>query len=183
MDERALLLLGLLKAQSQHGYQLHEFIELNLSRVTDMKKPTAYAILDRLNRGGYVDVRTEQPGNRPARKVYSITAAGEDLFQRLLREQLAATAQPTRMGDIGAMFVDELPRDEACSLLGQRLARLEEQIALYERTPPHGHGLGVDLAIERVLCQLRADRDWLRRALLRLAAGTGSAAGAGGAAR
>ena len=30
MDERALLLLGILRGQSQHGYQINEFIERNL---------------------------------------------------------------------------------------------------------------------------------------------------------
>jgi DNA-binding PadR family transcriptional regulator len=49
MDERALLLLGVLRVQSQHGYQINEFIERTLGRVTDMKKPTAYAILERLS--------------------------------------------------------------------------------------------------------------------------------------
>jgi hypothetical protein len=32
-DERILLLLGLLTTQSQHGYQINEFIEHNLGRV------------------------------------------------------------------------------------------------------------------------------------------------------
>ncbi|HYB01600.1 MAG TPA: hypothetical protein VED37_15385 [Ktedonobacteraceae bacterium] len=44
MDERMLLLLGLLKAQSQHGYQINEFIEHNLKRMIDMKRSTAYSL-------------------------------------------------------------------------------------------------------------------------------------------
>src|SRR5690606_5170873 len=67
MDERELLLLGLLRAQSQHGYQINEFIEKNLRRVTDMKKATAYAILDRLARDGHAVTHREQEGNRPPR--------------------------------------------------------------------------------------------------------------------
>ncbi|UZM97849.1 hypothetical protein OL548_23235 [Lysinibacillus sp. MHQ-1] len=38
MEHRSLILLGLLMGQSQHGYQINEFIERNLSTVTDMKK-------------------------------------------------------------------------------------------------------------------------------------------------
>lgn len=45
LKHRSLILLGLLMGQSQHGYQINEFIEKNLSVVTDMKKSTAYATL------------------------------------------------------------------------------------------------------------------------------------------
>lgn len=170
LDGRALLLLGILKAQSQHGYQINEFIEQNLSRVTDMKKATAYAILDRLSHGGYVVVQTEQAGNRPPRKVYSITELGERLFVELLRENLGGFDAPTFAGDIGLMFLDELPRDDALECLRQRLDKLARQIAALEQAPAHGHGLGVDLALDHLLHALRADRDWLSRAVARLAA-------------
>ena len=165
MDERALLLLGILKAQSQHGYQINEFIERNLSRVTDMKKATAYAVLDRLSRGGYVSVQAEQAGNRPPRKVYTITESGEALFLKLLRENLSSAEAPTFAGDVGLMFLDELPRGDALECLRQRLEHLGQQIAIYQQAPPHGHGFGVDLALDRVLHLLRADRAWLAQAI------------------
>ncbi len=165
MDERALLLLGILKAQSQHGYQINEFIERNLSRVTDMKKATAYAVLDRLSRGGYVSVQAEQAGNRPTRKVYTITESGEALFLKLLRENLCRAEAPTFAGDVGLMFLDELPRQEALECLTQRLVHLDQQIAIYQQAPPHGHGFGVDLALDHVLHLLRADRAWLSQAI------------------
>lgn len=52
MDERALLLLGMHMVHSQHDYQINEFIEMNLSRVTNLKKSTACATLDRLADAG-----------------------------------------------------------------------------------------------------------------------------------
>jgi DNA-binding PadR family transcriptional regulator len=165
MDERALLLLGILKAQSLHGYQINEFIERNLSRVTDMKRATAYSILDRLSRGGFVSVQSEQVGNRPTRKVYTITDSGEELFLSLLRENLQAADRPALSGDIGLMFLDELPRDEVLISLRERLARLEQRIEIYQKAPPHGHGLGVDLSIDHMLHLLRADHAWLERAI------------------
>lgn len=80
MEHRSLILLGLLMGQSQHGYQINEFIERNLSAVTDMKKPTAYATLDKLHQQGYIDIQLEQEGNRPTRKVYSINDKGREYF-------------------------------------------------------------------------------------------------------
>ena len=50
----SVLLLGLLTTQSQHGYQINEFIEHNLGRVSLMKKATAYALLTRMEAAGLV---------------------------------------------------------------------------------------------------------------------------------
>lgn len=168
MDEQELLLLGLLKVQSQHTYQLNDFIERNLSHLTEMKKPTAYAVLERLSKAGYVDVRSEQEGKRPPRKVYSITPAGEVLYQQLLRENLAQSDHMRFAGNVGLMFLDDLPASEAIALLSQRLQDLERLITVHEQAPRHEHGLGVDLALEHVLVHLRADRAWLQGTLERL---------------
>ena len=170
MDERALLLLGLLRAQSQHGYQINEFIEHNLSRITAMKKTTAYAMLDRLANDGLVATHTEQVGNRPPRRVYSITAEGETQFQVLLRATLVHYDALVLAGDMGLMFIDELPRDEALACLRRRMEVLVGALDENERTPAHGHGIGIDLTVERQRALLRADRDWLIAVLQRLEA-------------
>ncbi len=166
MDERALLLLGMLKVQSQHGYQINEFIERTLGRVADMKKPTAYAILDRLSQGGYIAVHVEQEGGRPPRKVYAITPAGERLYLELLRAHLADPRREPAAGGIALMFLDDLPERERVALIQQRLEKLEALIASYRQAPRHEHGLGVDLAIEQQRYLLQAERDWLRSVLL-----------------
>ena len=169
MDERELLLLGMLKAQSQHGYQINEVIEQNLSHMTDMKKPTAYALLERLAAAGYVEMRAEHAGARPQRKVYSITPRGEQYFYELLRRQLAESAPLLVAGDIGLMFLDALPLEETISLLRERQRKVAERIASYEQAPAHDLGMGVDLALEHALALMRADHAWLESALARLA--------------
>lgn len=166
MDERALLLLGMLRVQSQHGYQINEFIERTLGRVTDMKKPTAYAILERLGQGGYVSVRTEQEGSRPPRKVHAITPSGERLYLELLRAQVASPQRTPSAGGIALMFLDDLPADERVELVRRRIVALDDLITTYDEAPRHGHGLGVDLAIEQQRYILRAEREWLTSELL-----------------
>src|SRR5690625_1391587 len=100
LDERHLLLLGLLMAQSQHGYSINEFIEKNLGRVSGMKRATAYALLDRLESQGFVEMTTETIGNYPPRKVYSITPDGRDAFLELLQNLLVHTTDSTEAADI-----------------------------------------------------------------------------------
>jgi DNA-binding PadR family transcriptional regulator len=167
MDENELLILGLLCEQSQHGYQINEFIEQNLSRLTTMKRPTAYATLDRLHRQGFVSVRTEQPGKRAPRKVYALTPQGEQRFHTLLRANLATTHLSSST-DVGLLFLDHLPWEEVNSALTARLGELGELLAMHEQVPSQGKGLGVDLALEHFIVILRAERDWLAATLLRL---------------
>lgn len=162
------MLLGILKVQSQHGYQINEFIERNLHAVTDMKKATAYATLDRLSTLGHVDVQIERVGNRPPRRVYAITAAGERHFQELLRTNLAGAERMSASGMVGLMFVDHLPREEAAALLRQRVVELTSAIESYAQAPAHPDQVGVDLAVSRQLALLRADRNWLAAAIGRL---------------
>ncbi|MGN6362522.1 MAG: helix-turn-helix transcriptional regulator [Thermomicrobiales bacterium] len=169
-DERALLLLGVLMVQSQHGYQINDFIERALCDVTTMKKPTAYALLDRLAAAGHISVHAEQEGNRPPRKVYTITPSGRSLFLVLLRENLAAVDQPTFAGDIGLMLLRYLPLEEALACLRQRLASLDAQLARQTRVPPHGEQLTIDLALEHLAVLRHAERDWLAGVIDRLAA-------------
>ncbi|GGI66862.1 PadR family transcriptional regulator [Deinococcus humi] len=169
-DPNTLLLLGLLKSERQHGYQLNDFIEKNLSRFSTLKKATAYAALERLEKKGLIEATTEQEGHRPARRVYGLTPSGEAHFFELLREHLARPEPVAFYGDLGMMFVNQLPNAEVISLLGERARQLDAQIAELERVPVHegaiGQGLfGVDLAVSRQLALLRADLGWLRQTL------------------
>ncbi|WP_282936690.1 PadR family transcriptional regulator [Paenibacillus sp. RC67] len=161
MDERELLVLGLLMTQSQHGYQINEFIEKNLGRVSDMKKATAYSILKRLNQKGYVDVAVEQEGNRPPRQIYTITPIGEEQFNTLLRATLSNLENVTPSGDIGFMFIDHLSKEEAISLLEQKLRKAQQLLEALSTVPRHGPGTGVDLSIRHRIALLQCDRDWI----------------------
>ena len=163
-DERILLLLGLLATQRQHGYQINEFIERNLARVSNMRKATAYALLSRLEDDELVETTTEQQGNRPARRVYAITPAGEARMLAMLKSILAEPLIVEPPGDIALMFIDHLDRATARQAIQQRLVTLEQEIEALEAAPPHEVGLGVDLALSRRLALLRADRDWFMAA-------------------
>ncbi|NOU97018.1 PadR family transcriptional regulator [Paenibacillus sp. LMG 31456] len=162
MDERMLLLLGILKSQSLHGYQINEFIDKNLSRITSMKKATAYALLDKLYAAGFISVHEEQEGNRPPKKVYSISEAGEKEFYWLLRGNLSEQDMTSFKGDIGLMFMDHLSNEEAIDCLLKRLNGLTVEIEELQQTPKHKFSKGIDLSIEHHLVCKQAERNWLQ---------------------
>jgi DNA-binding PadR family transcriptional regulator len=118
--ERELLLLGLLRHSEMHGYQLNEFIDSHLDLLVNLKRPTAYRLLNKMADAGWVTCREEREGNRPPRRVFAITPEGEDAFQKLLRESLEDFEPTIAPGNVGLLFLQALPRDEAVALLGAR---------------------------------------------------------------
>jgi DNA-binding PadR family transcriptional regulator len=165
MDKK-LLLLGLLRHQDMHGYQLNEFIENTLATCVDIKKPTAYYTLNKMLEDGWVAFFQEQEGNRPQRRVYSITLEGEAAFQQLVRENLE-TYHPTQFGgDYGLAFMDAMPAEEARLLLEKRRAGLVEHLAEMENVPVHQGSL--QWMIEHQTRHLQAELAWLDEVITRL---------------
>lgn len=164
--ERELLLLGLLRQQGMHGYQLHEFIESYMLTCVDIKKPTAYYLLDKMAADGLV-IRSEvQEGHRPTRHVYRLTASGESRFQELLRQNLTQYIPARFGGDVGVSFLDELPMTEAITLLQQRRVELAAALIRAQQTPFHGGSL--QLIIEHHQAHLQAELTWLDSLIARL---------------
>jgi DNA-binding PadR family transcriptional regulator len=159
--EKKLLLLGLLRRQEMHGYQLNEFIDHNLALCTDLKKPTAYYLLDQMAKDGWILAETEQAGNRPPRRVYRLTEAGEAAFQRLLRENLAAYTPVNFPGDIGLGFLDWLAPAEARPLLEAQKAQVVIRLAEIQSIPVHAGSLGLIFAHQSH--HLRAELEWLEQ--------------------
>lgn len=161
MEHRSLLLLGLLMSQSQHGYQIHDFIERNLTFITNMKKATAYSLLDKLSKEGYIDVTVEYDGNRPPRKVYSINDNGRKQFNHLLLQNLSTAETVFYEGDIGLMFLDHLPADQTIQALHNRWNELQDRYNELKQLPIHGHSKGVNLSIRHQQKMLEAELSFL----------------------
>jgi len=82
--------LGLLIASPKHGYELyHDFIDL-FGPVYDAGRSKFYARLNDLQGAGYLTAELIPQENRPPRKIYHVTPAGEDRFRRWLHEPVDA---------------------------------------------------------------------------------------------
>ncbi len=162
-DERVLLLLGLLTSQERHGYEINDFIERQLGCVIDLKKATAYQLLDRLEQHALIASHTVQHGARPTRKVYRLTEEGHAHFLKLLAAQLRHEEILIVPGSVSIMFCEHLPAAERLTALRERLTKLEARVAIQERLLelPELTG-GVKLSTARILALTRADLEWLR---------------------
>lgn len=161
-EANELLLLGLLEKEEMHGYRLHEFLEHQLRFVSDLKRPTAYRLLEQLFRRGLVEREAERSGRRPERLVYQITPEGRTRFDKLLRAQLAHAEQVIHTGNVALLFCDRLPIDERRRLLQRRLAAAREQRTIFaEIVGAHSPGTTAYLALTHDLAHLDAEISWL----------------------
>ena len=71
--------LLVLKQWNLHGYLIQQ--QLNRMGFTEIDHATLYRELRRLEREGFVASEWEAGDSGPARRVYSITAAGEDMLR------------------------------------------------------------------------------------------------------
>lgn len=164
--ENKLLLLGLLRRREMHGYQLFEFIDRDLGYCADLKKPTAYYLLNKMAKDGWIEEEMTQDGNRPPRRVYRMTPAGEAAYQQLLRESLEGYSPVTFKGDVSLAFIDDLNVDEARRLLELRRAALQTALAEAQATPAHAGSR--QWVIDHQIFHLQTELDWLDEVFARL---------------
>lgn len=137
--ERKLLLLGLLRQNDMHGYLLNAHLDGEVP--IPLKKPTAYNLLDRMERDGWIRHRDEPTGDRP-RRVFSLTERGDRAFRDLLAEQLR-TFRPAQFPSAVALtFLDALPLRDALEHV--RTRRTEAQAFRDQLDPAPGDGHGAD---------------------------------------
>jgi DNA-binding PadR family transcriptional regulator len=118
--DRQLLLLGLLRQEDMHAYQLNEQLKSGVGQPISLKRATVYDLLRKMEKEGWIASREEKVGNRPRRRVYAITPDGEGAFQRLVRERLGQYPKPELPAAVSLAFVRQLPRTVALGLLQRR---------------------------------------------------------------
>lgn len=121
------VVLGLLAEAPAHGYALFARIHDDLAGVWQVGMNRLYALLDAMERDGLIKGHAEQAGNRPARRVFRITAKGRRRFEAWLH------APSRNMQDMRVEFPPKLyfalrrgPQDVAELVQAQRSACRKE---------------------------------------------------------
>ena len=156
---KQLLLLGVLMNGKMHGYRLNEYVKHAMSFYTDLKKSTAYYILDQLEKNGYVNYELERVGKRPERRIYEITEEGKVYFLELLSDCLGSYTPPSYGDDIGVAFIDRLPHKEVHSLLTNNRQKIKDQLDMYKGIKILRGGM--QYVINHNIAHLEADISWV----------------------
>ncbi|MCF7943654.1 MAG: PadR family transcriptional regulator [Spirochaetia bacterium] len=122
-----MVILGLLREQLLHGYEIKHIIEEHMGDWTSIAFGSIYFALGKLSEEGFVEVASvEQEGNRPSRSVYQITDSGREEFMRLLREGWQKVERQYYDFDVCLFFMRHLPQNEVKVYLQRRRDILEE---------------------------------------------------------
>ncbi|WP_287155564.1 PadR family transcriptional regulator [Candidatus Solincola tengchongensis] len=175
--------LGLLHYQDMHGYRIKKHIERNFGHMWTINYGQIFTALRKLEEEGLVVMKDVMPSDNggPHRKVYSITPAGREEFERWLasepeREMLIRDPFLLRFVFFG--FGD---RKRALEIIEKQIKNYEEQLerrkANLERWKKHGDYV-------RLIAELGVQfndlyLEWLRRAHRELSERTVEALGRG----
>ena len=165
MDERELLLLGLLWRQEMHGYELSHFLEHRLGAVLTLNRSTAYFLLDRLAQRSLVEAEVEREGRRPERRVYRLTIAGKEAFQAALREHLRRHSPPQYPDEVGLLFLEMVPLAERRTLLQEKLDAVEQHLRWAQERQASHADTPARWLMSHQLAHLEAEARWLRETL------------------
>ncbi len=80
-------LLGFLRERPLHGYEIYQRLcaPQSLWLVWRIKQSRLYAMLDRLEKKGFIESRLEMQESRPARKILMLTNAGRAAFEKWMQ--------------------------------------------------------------------------------------------------
>lgn len=155
-------LLGLLMQEPMHGYDLHQQVKAELSEIWYMGISNIYGALKRLEQSGQVKSDLITQNDRPPRKVYQITQAGEQSFLDWLRRPVPTVREmrvefPTKLyffHALGLAGVDDLVAAQE-AVCWERVQEMEQKIA---QCPTHGVNR---LVFDFRRRQIEAIIDWL----------------------
>ena len=82
-----LIVLGILKKESLSAYDIQKLVEYrNISKWVKISTPSIYKKVIQLEEKGYIKSNLVKEGNMAEKAVYSLTDAGETVFEKLMLE-------------------------------------------------------------------------------------------------
>jgi len=158
-------LLGLLRLEPGHGYQIHQRLERDLGSLWTVHQNQVYNILGRLQVAGLVRGVGGATGTGPrARRRIRLTATGRQRFDAWLRTPTGLSARALRVDFLTRLyFARRLDPALAHELIGGQLAVTRDGVArLAERGGANlGQASVADLSDDLRLRHLRLVVEWL----------------------
>lgn len=136
-------ILSLVAEQPRHGYQIEQIIEARgMRQWTQVGFSSIYYLLRKLQDKGLLEVTAEvQDGRGPARKVYGLTAEGDQALQLAIE---AALSQPQPCYPPFLLGLAALPRLESGAVL-EALTEYRSQLLAQRQAMRHNQSLQPDL--------------------------------------
>lgn len=129
-----LIVLGMVKKQPLSAYDIQKLVEYrNISKWVKISTPSIYKKVIQLEEKGLLQSVSVRENHMPEKAVYSLTASGEQEFERLMQE---ISAQPIRIFlDFNAVVVnlDSLPLEAQKSCIASIEKNVQELKSYLEK--------------------------------------------------
>ena len=128
-----LYILGLLRRYGpQHGYQIKKIIIEQLADFTQIKLPTIYYHLKKMEKAGLLSANAAL-GDKSERTVYKVTDKGLESYKRMLSRLIQFDYKPVFPSDGVFFFSDCFQKAEIIEHLKLYINKLKDKLAIIER--------------------------------------------------
>jgi len=169
MSKAHMVVLGLLKVNPAHGYQMGQMVEqLNLPSWTGITLPAIYKAIQTLEKAKYIVGEEMREGNNPPRTVYSLNEKGVIYLRQIVYDYLFGESHIDREWWLALHFTEGiLTKDEMLKAIEKRMLNLKE-VARKKRNLikglssdtanklPFVHGHLLSMAHRYVRCELQS---------------------------
>lgn len=168
-----LFLIGFIVEKPWNAYELAKFVEeWDLQEITRISTPAIYKNLTKLAEKGYLQVQVIKEGERPEKKVYTITDSGQKYFLELLVKNSEAPLYYHFPLNTSIMHLNKLPQKTALQLLDQLKTLIEQKQTFLNRAVKENKNI-VPLTGRTLIRQMqlvnRAMLQWIKELCLQYA--------------
>ncbi len=128
--------LGILSRKEASGYELQKALKEDaIGHFVEASYGSIYPALTRLMEEGLVSCREYQQDGRPDKKIYTITAEGNEVFKQALLEQPADDKFRSEFLFF-MLFADQISTKHLRELIDHRFTHVQERSELLAHTEP-----------------------------------------------
>ncbi len=172
-------ILGLLmRFGPQHGYQIKKQMKEQMEDFTQIKLPTVYYHLEKMEASGLVSAYADKQGTRPEKKVYTISKDGKDKFKELIKEALKVTYRPNFDMDAAFYFSDYLDNKDLLDSLQQHVIELNHTLTGLEQhrkemieSIPEDVRVSANIIFEHHIMHYKAELAWAEQSIYNMKEG------------
>lgn len=168
---RELFVLGLLRRQPLSAYDVEQILREHFPLYRRFRFGNLYQLIERLCDRGYLAARNAaaRRGPRESKAVYRLSSDGEARFRELLRGVIVDVQSSDAALETAFVLLGQLRRDEALSLLLERLREIEAQERRLKRLFGEARGRGAGyFAAAHAHHRMRSERGFLEDAIRKL---------------
>jgi DNA-binding PadR family transcriptional regulator len=128
------LLLGLIDQKPVNPYEIQKIlIKNNIRSWLPIAESSVYAGIRSLNEKGLIEGEVRKEKNMPEKTLYHITAKGSEVLKKNIAEYLSSLEMDAEMFNIGILLMGQIPKDEAVTILKNKLKAMDQEIFLLKK--------------------------------------------------